>query len=363
METAATAGTSMNMPEHPGDAKTGVSYADAGVNLDAAAKSVDLIGPLAARTRRPEVLDGIGGFGGMFALDTSRYRRPVLVSGTDGVGTKVDIARQLGILDTVGRDLVAMVVDDLVVCGAEPLFFNDYISVGKLDPDRVAALVAGIADGCVDAGCSLVGGETAEHPGLLAEDEFDIAGFGVAVVEQDDILGSHRVAAGDVLVGMASSGLHSNGYSLVRRIVGDRDLAAHHGLQRPLGEELLEPTRIYALACLELARQVDVHAMCHVTGGGLPENLPRILPDALAVTVNTGAWVRPEIFDWLQSHGPVDDAEMWRTFNCGVGMVAIVASDAVDAAVRTLADRGVEAWAIGEVVSGDRQASKVALLA
>jgi phosphoribosylformylglycinamidine cyclo-ligase len=258
-----------------------ISYADAGVDLDAADRSVDLIGEVVARTRRPEVLGGIGGFGGLFALDTSRYRQPVLVSGTDGVGTKVDLARRLGRLDTVGIDLVAMVVDDLVVTGAEPLFFNDYISIGKLDPARVADLVRGIAEGCVQAGCALVGGETAEHPGLLADDEFDLAGFGVGVVERDAILGPERVQAGDALIAMASSGIHSNGYSLVRRIVDGLDLGDPHGLDRPLGDVLLEPTRIYALDCLALIEAVDVHALCHVTGGGLPGNLPRVLPDHL----------------------------------------------------------------------------------
>ena len=345
-----------------------ISYADAGVDLDAADRSVDLIGEVVARTRRPEVLGGIGGFGGLFALDTARYREPVLVSGTDGVGTKVDLARRLGRLDTVGIDLVAMVVDDLVVTGAEPLFFNDYISVGRLDPDRVADLVRGIADGCVQAGCALVGGETAEHPGLLGEDEFDLAGFGVAVVERDAVLGSHRVAAGDVLVGMASSGLHSNGYSLVRRVVergsepgverGSEpgvdalDLQEAHGLSRPLGEVLLEPTRIYAADCLALVEAVDVHAFCHVTGGGLPGNLPRVLPDDLGAHVDTSTWQWPEVFTWLAERGPIADDEMWRTFNCGVGMVAVVAPDDADAAVALLADRGVDAWVMGEVVPG-----------
>lgn len=329
-----------------------ISYADAGVDLGAAERSVDLIGEVVARTRRPEVLGGIGGFGGLFALDTSRYREPVLVSGTDGVGTKVDVARRLGRLDTVGIDLVAMVVDDLVVTGAEPLFFNDYVSVGRLDPARVADLVRGIAEGCVQAGCALVGGETAEHPGLLAEDEFDLAGFGVGVVERDDVLGPHRVQVGDTLVGMASSGLHSNGYSLVRRIVGDRDLTDAHGLSRPLGDVLLEPTRIYARDCLALIAGLEVHALCHVTGGGLPGNLPRVLPDDLGAHVDTTTWAWPEVFTWLSETGPVAGHEMWRTFNCGVGMVAVVPPHVADAAVALLLDRGVDAWVMGEVVPG-----------
>ena len=328
-----------------------VSYSDAGVDLHAADRSVELIAQVVARTRRPEVLGSIGGFGGLFAFDTSKYRDPVLVSGTDGVGTKVDLARRLGRLDTVGIDLVAMVVDDLVVTGAEPLFFNDYISIGKLDPDRVAELVRGIAEGCVQAGCALVGGETAEHPGILGPDEFDLAGFGVGVVERERVLGSHRVEVGDRLVGMASSGIHSNGYSLVRRIVDGLDLAAAHGLHRSLADVLLEPTRIYAKDCLALMDAVDVHALCHVTGGGLPGNLPRVLPEGLGARVDTASWDWPAIFTWLAERGPVATDEMWRTFNCGVGMVAVVAPSDADACVGALHDRGLEAWLMGEVVA------------
>lgn len=328
-----------------------VSYSDAGVDLEAADRSVELISEVVGRTRRPEVLGSIGGFGGLFALDTAKYREPVLVSGTDGVGTKVDLARRLGRVDTVGIDLVAMVVDDLVVTGAEPLFFNDYISIGKLDPERVADVVRGIADGCVQAGCALVGGETAEHPGLLGPDEFDLAGFGVGVVERDEVLGSHRVVEGDVLVGMASSGIHSNGYSLVRRIVDGLDLAASHGLHRPLGDVLLEPTRIYALDCLALIDDVEVHALCHVTGGGLPGNLPRVLPDDLGARIDTASWDWPAIFSWLAELGPVATDEMWRTFNCGVGMVAVVPPAQAGTAVAFLDARGVDAWVMGEVVA------------
>jgi phosphoribosylformylglycinamidine cyclo-ligase len=326
-----------------------LTYADAGVDLAAADRSVELIAAAVRRTHRPEVLGGIGGFGGLFALDTSRYRAPVLVSGTDGVGTKVDLARRLGVLDTIGRDLVAMVVDDLVVTGAEPLFFNDYVSVGALDPERVALLVTGIADGCAAAGCALVGGETAEHPGLLGDDEFDLAGFGVGVVERDAILGAHRVREGDTLVAMASSGVHSNGYSLVRRIVGGLDLHGTHGLERPLGEILLEPTRIYARDCLALAAALEVHALCHVTGGGLPGNVPRVLPDGLAVDLDVTSWTWPPVFAWLQAQGPVADDEMWRTFNCGIGMLAVVAPAVADDAVALLEGRGVPAWVVGRV--------------
>lgn len=327
-----------------------VSYADAGVDLDAADRSVELLSGVLERAQRPEVLGGIGGFGGLFELDLSRYTQPVLVSGTDGVGTKVDLARRLGVLDTVGIDLVAMVVDDLVVPGAEPLFFNDYVSVGKLDPQRVADLVRGIADGCAQANCALVGGETAEHPGLLADDEFDLAGFGVGIVEKDAILGSHRVRPGDAVVAMASSGLHSNGYSLVRRIVEGLDLEARHGLDAPLGEVLLTPTRIYALDVLALAADVEVHALCHVTGGGLPGNLPRVLPEGLGARIDTTTWSWPAIVRWLAEHGPVATDEVWRTFNAGVGMVALVPPERAADAVDLLTTRGVDAWIAGEVV-------------
>ena len=334
-----------------------MTYADAGVDLDAADASVELLKEHVRSTMRAEVLGGIGGFGGLFELDLSKWQRPVLVSGTDGVGTKVDLARQLGVLDTVGIDLVAMVVDDLVVTGAEPLFFNDYVSVGRLVPEQVEALVRGIADGCRQAGAALVGGETAEHPGLLAEDEFDLAGFGVGAVERDAILGPERVVEGDVLVALPSSGLHSNGYSLVRRIVGPGgpagpdglDLSAEHGLGAPLGEVLLTPTRIHSADVLAVIDAVETHAWCHVTGGGLPGNLPRVLPEDLGATVDTSSWTWPAIFTWLSERGPVETAEMWRTFNCGVGMVGVLPASSVDEALVVLADRGVGAWVLGEV--------------
>ena len=329
-----------------------LTYADAGVDLDAAEESVSLLSGVLERATRPEVLGGIGGFGGLFAFDPSRYEQPVLVSSTDGVGTKVDLARRRGVLDTVGIDLVAMVVDDLVVTGAEPLFFNDYVSVGRLDPQRVADLVRGIAEGCATANCALVGGETAEHPGLLGEDEFDLAGFGVGVVEQESILGTHRVREGDALVAMAASGLHSNGYSLVRRIVDGLDLSEPHGLDRPLGEVLLTPTRIYALDVLSLLDEVEVHALCHVTGGGLPGNLPRVLPDGLAAEVDATTWRWPEVFTWLKERGPVADDQMWSTFNCGVGMVAVVSAEHAEETVAHLRGRDVESWVMGEVVAG-----------
>jgi len=333
-----------------------LSYADAGVDLDAADRSVELLSAVTARAGRPEVIGGIGGFGGLFAFDAHRYRQPVLVSSSDGIGTKAELARSLGRFATIGRDLVAMVVDDLVVCGAEPLFLNDYLAVGRLDPERVATIVSGVADGCAEANCALVGGETAEHPGVLAEDAFDLAGFGVGVVERDGIIGPHEVVAGDVLIAMASSGAHSNGYSLIRRIVADHDLDAVRlptddpGVDRRLSDLLIEPTRIYAPDCLALLAQVDVHALCHVTGGGLPGNLPRILPDGLGAEVDASSWRWPPLFRWLADNGPVDDDDMWATFNLGVGMVAVVAPHAAGEASQLLADRQVSSWRLGRVV-------------
>lgn len=326
-----------------------LTYADAGVDLDAGERSVPLIAQAVARAGRPEVLSEIGGFGGLFALDAARYDEPVLVSSADGVGTKVALAWQLDRYDTIGHDLVGMVVDDLVVTGAEPLFLNDYLVVGRLDPERVAAIVGGVADGCAVAGCALVGGETAEHPDLLAPHEFDLAGFGVGVVERHRILGPQRVRTGDLLVALASSGVHANGFSLVRRIVEGLDLGDPHGLGRPLGDVLLTPTRIYAPDCLALVAAVEVHALCHVTGGGLPGNLPRVLPEGIGATVDTASWGWPPVFRWLQRRGRVETDEMWRTFNCGVGMVAVVPPGQADAALAVLAQRGVDAWVCGEV--------------
>jgi phosphoribosylformylglycinamidine cyclo-ligase len=328
--------------------RPGLTYAAAGVDLDAADASVDRLKAHVERTRRPEVLEGIGGFGGLFALPAGDYRQPVLVSATDGVGTKLELARQLGRHDTVGIDLVAMVVDDIVVTGAEPLFFLDYIAVGKLDPEHVEQVVAGIADGCEQAGCALVGGETAEHPGVMPADQYDLAGFGVGIVERDEMLGPHRVRSGDAVVAMASSGLHSNGYSLARRIVADLDLSADHGLRlQSLGDALLRPTTIYTKACLELARRSTVHALCHVTGGGIPGNLGRVLPDGLGAQVDRATFTVPDVFGVLQREGNVSDAEMWRTFNMGAGMLAVVPDGR--AAVEVLAELGVDAWECGTV--------------
>jgi phosphoribosylformylglycinamidine cyclo-ligase len=324
-----------------------LTYAAAGVDLDAAEEVVARIGRHAARTRRPEVLAGAGGFAALFELP-ARYRAPVLVSATDGVGTKLEIARALDRHDTVGVDLVAMVVDDIVVSGAEPLFFLDYIAVGKLDPAHVEQVVAGIAAGCEQAGCALVGGETAEHPGVLQPGQYDLAGFAVGVVERQAILGPDRVRPGDAVVAMASTGLHSNGYSLARRIVEGLDLHADHGLAvQTLGDALLRPTRIYAKDCLALVAACEVHAFCHVTGGGIPGNLPRALPEGLGALIRTSTFEVPSILRFLQARGGIDEAEMWRVFNMGAGMLAVVAD--AEAAVAALRDRGMDAWACGQV--------------
>lgn len=333
---------------------TGASYAAAGVDIEAGDRAVELMKEWVKKTRRPEVLGGLGGFAGLFdASALKRYERPLLASATDGVGTKVDIARRMGVYDSIGHDLVAMVMDDIVVCGAEPLFMTDYICVGKVHPERVAAIVKGIAEGCVLAGCALVGGETAEHPGLLGEDDFDVAGAGTGVVEADRLLGADRIRKGDAVIAMASSGLHSNGYSLVRHVLLDRAGLALDAeiadLGRTLGEELLEPTKIYSLDCLALTRTTDVHAFSHITGGGLAANLARVIPDGLHATVDRSTWSPGAIFDLVGKTGNVERLELEKTLNMGVGMMAIVPEESTEAALATLADRGVEAWVAGEI--------------
>ena len=308
------------------------------------------------RTHGPEVLGGVGGFAGLFALDTAKYRKPLLASSTDGVGTKIALARQLDRHDTVGIDLVAMVVDDLVACGAEPLFLQDYVACGRVVPERIAAIVTGIATGCRLAGAALVGGETAEHGDLMAPDDYDLAATAVGVVEADAVLGPERVRDGDVVVAMASSGFHSNGYSLVRRVVSAAglDLAATPaGLDRPLGDVLLEPTRIYALDCLALVERFGVegvHAYAHITGGGLAGNTGRVVPDGLEAVLDRSTWALPAAVSLLEEHG-VPRAESERAFNCGVGMVAAVAPDVADGVLAALTERGVPAWAVGTVAA------------
>jgi phosphoribosylformylglycinamidine cyclo-ligase len=333
------------------------SYADAGVDIEAGDRAVELMKSKVAGASRPEVVGGLGGFAGLFRLDTAKYRNPLLASSTDGVGTKLAIAQALDKHDTVGIDLVGMVVDDLVVCGAEPLFLQDYIAVGRVVPERVAEIVGGIAAGCELAGCALVGGETAEHPGLMPDDHYDIAGTGVGVVEADEALGPHRVQVGDVVLAMASSGLHSNGYSLVRHVLLHRERmpleAVVDELGGPLGEELLVPTRIYAKDCLALIEETGVHAFAHITGGGLASNLARVLPRRVSAVVDRATWTPAPVFGLVQARGRVEQDEMERTFNLGVGMVAVVPPDDVDRALAVLMARHVPAWVAGEVVEGD----------
>ncbi|MCQ8194061.1 phosphoribosylformylglycinamidine cyclo-ligase [Streptomyces rugosispiralis] len=344
--------------------ESGSTYAAAGVDIEAGDRAVELMKEWVKKASRPEVVGGLGGFAGLFdASALARYQRPLLASATDGVGTKVDIARRMGVYDTIGRDLVGMVVDDLVVCGAEPLFMTDYICVGKVYPERVAAIVKGIAEGCTLAGCALVGGETAEHPGLLGADDFDVAGAGTGVVEADRVLGADRIRTGDAVIAMASSGLHSNGYSLVRHVLFDRAGWALDRevpeLGRTLGEELLEPTRIYSLDCLALTRTTEVHAFSHITGGGLANNLARVIPEGLRAVVDRSTWTPGAIFQLVGEAGSVERLELEKTLNMGVGMMAVVPADSVDVALTTLADRGVEAWVSGEITerrAGDPEA-------
>jgi phosphoribosylformylglycinamidine cyclo-ligase len=300
----------------------------------------------------------LGGFSGLFRLNTAKYKSPILASSTDGVGTKLVIAQQLDIHDTIGIDLVAMVVDDLVACGAEPLFLLDYIACGEVVPDKVAEIGAGIADGCRYAGCALLGGETAEHPGVLRPDEYDVSATGVGVVEESEILGKDRVEVGDAVIAMRSSGLHSNGYSLVRHVLlgaGRMRLDSvvdDFGTQRTLGEELLTPTKIYAKDCLGLIEEAEVRAFSHITGGGIPGNLVRVLPDHVDAVVDRSTWRPQPIFDLIQAKGRIEDTEMEATFNMGVGMFAIVSSDDADRSMAYLTGRGVEAWQVGEVIDG-----------
>jgi phosphoribosylformylglycinamidine cyclo-ligase len=340
---------------------TGSTYEAAGVSIEAGDKAVELMKGWVEKARRPEMVGGIGGFAGLFdASALKRYDHPLLASSADGVGTKVAIAQAMDVHHTIGFDLVGMLVDDLVVCGAEPLFLTDYIATGRVVPERIAAIVQGIAEACVHAGCALIGGETAEHPGLLEPDEYDVAGSTTGVVEAADLLGPGRVRPGDVVVAMASSGLHSNGYSLVRHVLlapssrggAGWSLDRHvEELGRTLGEELLEPTRVYAKACLDLARSTRTHAMSHVTGGGLAANLERVMPEELVATVDRSTWAPQPIFDLVRSVGAVDQADLEKTLNCGVGMVALVAPDDVDRAISLLDGYGVRAWAAGEVTA------------
>lgn len=333
---------------------SGLSYRDAGVDIDAGNSLVERIKPHAKRTLRPGVIGGLGGFGALFEVPLDRYKQPVLVSGTDGVGTKLKLAMQMNKHDTIGIDLVAMCVNDLIVGGAEPLFFLDYYATGHLNVDAAADVVKGIADGCVQAGCALSGGETAEMPGMYEGDDYDLAGFCVGVVEKSKIIDGSKVVEGDAIIGIASSGPHSNGYSLVRKVLEvsgaslDEDF---HG--RPLGEVLLEPTRIYVKPLLALFEQVEVHSLAHITGGGLPENLPRVLPAGCRAVIDSKAWQRPAVFDWLQQKGNIADSEMYRTFNCGIGMAVVVPAEQADKAIEELTAAGEQAFRIGRIEKYD----------
>lgn len=335
--------------------RTSLSYRDAGVDIDAGNALVKRISGAARRTRRPEVLGGLGGFGALCALPPG-YREPVLVSGTDGVGTKLRLAMDLARHDSIGIDLVAMCANDIVVSGAEPLFFLDYYATGKLDVEIAASVVEGIARGCELAGCALVGGETAEMPGMYQGTDYDLAGFCVGVVEREDIIDGSAVCEGDAIIGIASSGPHANGFSLIRRIIKDSrvDLQAPlPGETRPLGEQMLAPTQLYCKALLALRQKVSWRAAAHITGGGLPENLPRVLPEGLGARIDGGSWEWPALFRWLQSAGNVADSEMLRTFNCGVGMVLCVARSDLAAALAGLESQGLSAWELGTVERGD----------
>ncbi len=328
-----------------------LTYKDAGVDIDAGNELVERIKPIVARTRRPEVLAGLGGFGGMFALPPERYKEPVLVSGTDGVGTKLKLAQALNRHDTIGVDLVAMCVNDVLVQGAEPLYFLDYFACGKLNVDVATDVVRGIADGCEQSGMALLGGETAEMPDMYADGEYDLAGFCVGAVERSELIDGSKIKTGDVLLALESSGPHSNGYSLIRRVLERAD-GETIGNQ-PAAERLLTPTKIYVRAILELMRTVNVRGLAHITGGGITENLPRILGDDLHAEIDTASWQQGEVFDWLQQHGNIETDEMRRTFNCGVGMVVVVSKAAAEPAMEALTAAGEAPWVIGRVADGD----------
>jgi len=327
-----------------------LSYRDAGVDIDAGNELVKRIKSSVASTKRPGVMGSLGGFGGLFELPLERYKQPVLVSGTDGVGTKLRLAIQRGKHDTIGIDLVAMCVNDILVMGAEPLFFLDYYATGALDTDIATDVIEGIAEGCRQSGAALVGGETAEMPGMYQAGDYDLAGFCVGIVEKDRIIDGSRVNSGDVLIALASSGPHSNGYSLIRKIidVSGSDLTEACG-DVSLAEALLAPTNIYVSALKDIIDKLDVHALAHITGGGLLENLPRVLPENTCAVIDRGSWKMPAVFEWLQQQGNVEAMEMYRTFNCGIGMVVVAGKDASASILQTLQDNGTEAWELGHI--------------
>ncbi len=328
-----------------------LTYKDAGVDIDAGDELVERIKPFVKRTQRPEVLAGLGGFGGMFALPPGRYKEPVLVSGTDGVGTKLMLAQHLNRHDTIGIDLVAMCVNDVLVQGAEPLFFLDYFACGKLDTDVATRVIAGIADGCLQAGAALIGGETAEMPDMYGDGEYDLAGFTVGAVEREQLIDGSTISAGDAIIGIASSGPHSNGYSLIRKILEREPNAKIEG--RPASEVLLVPTRIYVKSVLSLMQSVAIKGLAHITGGGITENVPRVLQGPIDAEIDTKSWSQGPVFDWLARTGNVEISEMRRTFNCGVGMVVVVDKAQAEATIQHLKKQGEHAWHIGRIVSAD----------
>ncbi|MDD9196242.1 phosphoribosylformylglycinamidine cyclo-ligase [Aliivibrio sp. S3MY1] len=341
------------------DNKTSLSYKDAGVDIDAGNALVDRIKGVVKRTRRPEVMGGIGGFGALCELPT-KYKHPVLVSGTDGVGTKLRLALDLNKHDTIGIDLVAMCVNDLIVQGGEPLFFLDYYATGKLDIDVAAQVVTGIGEGCIQAGCALIGGETAEMPGMYEGEDYDVAGFCVGVVEKEDIIDGTKVAAGDALIAVGSSGPHSNGYSLIRKIleVSNADLSEELN-GKTVADHLIEPTKIYIKSALKMIAEHDIHAISHITGGGFWENIPRVLPEGTKAVVDGKSWEWPAIFNWLQEKGNVETYEMYRTFNCGVGLIIALPKEQAEQAVALLNAEGENAWVIGEIAAAEQGEEQV----
>ena len=340
----------------------GLSYRDAGVDIDAGDDLVDRIKPLAKKTMREGVLAGIGGFGALFEVP-KRYKEPVLVSGTDGVGTKLRLAFEWNRHDTIGQDLVAMSVNDILVQGAEPLFFLDYFACGKLTVDTAATVVGGIAKGCELSGCALIGGETAEMPGMYPPGEYDLAGFAVGAVEKSKIITGARIVPGDTILAIGSSGAHSNGYSLVRKIIERAGAKPSDDLGgRPLGDVVMAPTEIYVKPLLKLISEIDVKGMAHITGGGLVDNVPRVLPENTQAVLHRDSWQMPELFRWLQMKGGVADAEMVRVFNCGIGMVVIVSPDQADTAIKSLTAQGLKAWIVGEVVERPKDAPQTIVI-
>jgi phosphoribosylformylglycinamidine cyclo-ligase len=334
----------------------GLTYKDAGVDIDAGNSLVDQIKSAVKGTHREGVISDLGGFGGLFELAIHKYKHPVLVSGTDGVGTKLKLAHQLNKHDTIGIDLVAMCVNDVIVQGAEPLFFLDYFATGKLDVNASAAVVKGIAAGCKQAGAALIGGETAEMPGMYAEGEYDLAGFCVGIVDKDNLITGNHVSKGDVIIGMHSSGVHSNGFSLVNKLIEQKNLSLDDAFENStLGVTLLTPTQIYVAVVLEIIAKHEIHGLCHITGGGLTENLPRIIPDNMLAEIDLASWERLPIFKWIQEQGQVEDAEMLRVFNCGIGMTVIASASSVDGILQICSQHNIKASVIGAIQPGQGQ--------